>query len=161
MSHLEIWELLSYVVTVLGLPGAMAIFIYEQRKGRENDEEEVYQFLSDNYTDFMKLVLDHPDLKLRSQTSHQNRTGEQQERVLAIFEILISLFERAYLLAFDERMNEKQLRRWRSWDDFMREWCRREEFRTRLPHLLKGEDPNFAAYIQAVADEEEAELAGR
>lgn len=36
---LETWELLSYVVTVIGLPLAIGIFLYEQRKERENEEE--------------------------------------------------------------------------------------------------------------------------
>jgi hypothetical protein len=35
-------------------------------------------------------------------------------RTLLIFSILISLFERAYLLLYEDGMKEKQLRRWRS-----------------------------------------------
>lgn len=38
---LETWELLSYVVTVIGLPLAIAVFLFEQRKERENEEEGV------------------------------------------------------------------------------------------------------------------------
>jgi hypothetical protein len=154
MDFLQIWELLSYVVTVVGLPLALFVFMFEQRKERENEEEEVYQLLSDAYTDFMKIVIDNPDLRLRSGRGNEKLTVEQQERVLAIFDILISVFERAYLLAFEEDMNEKQLRRWHSWDDFMREWCRRPDFHAELPRLLEGEDEDFAAYIRAVDDEE-------
>jgi hypothetical protein len=156
MTSLEIWELLSYIVTVFGLPMAIAIFIYEQRKERENEEEEVYQLLSDAYTDFMKLVLDNPDLKLRSRTAAANLNDEQKERALAIFEILISLFERAYLLVYEEDMKEKQLRRWKTWEDFMREWCRHDDFCTLLPRLLEGEDAEFAGYIQRLAQQERA-----
>ena len=32
MTSLEMWELLSYIVTVTGLPLAIAVFIYEQRR---------------------------------------------------------------------------------------------------------------------------------
>lgn len=154
MTNLETWELLSYVITVFGLPLALVIFIYEQRKERENEEEEIYQLLSDDYTDFLKLVLEHPDLKLRSQTATPDLNEEQQERMLAIFEILISLLERAYLLGYEEQMTGNKLRRWHSWEDYMREWCRRDDFRFLLPHLLRGEDPDFAAYIQNLASEE-------
>jgi hypothetical protein len=38
----EILVLLSYIVTVFGLPLAIFIFMYEQRKERENEEEEIY-----------------------------------------------------------------------------------------------------------------------
>lgn len=62
---IETWELLSYVVTVVGLPVAILVFVYEQRKERENEEEEeVYQLLSDNYQDFLKVALANPDLRL-------------------------------------------------------------------------------------------------
>ena len=151
--NLESWELLSYIVTVFGLPLAIGTFIWEQRKERENEEEEVYQLLSDAYIDFLKLVIDNPDLKLRSQCQIDALKGDQQERIQVLFEILISLFERAYLLAYDEDMKGKQLRRWRSWDDYMREWCEREDFRNLLPRLLHGEDPDFSAYILGLADE--------
>lgn len=42
---LETWELLSYIVTVFGLPLAIVSFMLEQRKERENEEEEVYQLI--------------------------------------------------------------------------------------------------------------------
>jgi len=156
---LETWELLSYIVTVFGLPLAIAFFLHEQRKERDNEEEEVYQLLSDAYIDFMKLVLANPDLKLRSQASTPDLSPEQQERTQAMFEILISLFERAYLLAYEDDMSSKQLRRWRSWEDYMREWCRREDFRAQLPRLLQGEDADFASYIRNLAQEESDSLA--
>jgi hypothetical protein len=153
MDTLEYWELASYVVTVVGLPFAIAIFIFEQRKERDNEDEEAYQVLSDAYRDFLKLVLANPDLRLRSTTAAQDLSDEQRERQLVIFEMLISLFERAYLLAYDEDMSPRQARRWQSWDDYMREWCQREDFRELLPRLVQGEDPDYVRYIQRIAGE--------
>ena len=153
---LENWELLSYVVTVLGLPSAIAAFLYEQRKERENEEEEVYQLLSDNYQDFLKVALGNADLRLFSEEQTPDLTEQQTERMVIIFTMLVSLFERAYLLLYDEKMTTKQLRRWLSWEDYMREWCWRADFRTRLPVLLRGEDPAFVTYIQQLAVEEAA-----
>jgi len=147
------WELLSYVVTTIGLPLAILVFIYEQKKERDNEEEEVYQLLSDNYEDFLKTALEHPDLQLFHPEQTPELTDEQRERMLIIFSMLVSLFERAYLLLFDTSMNSRQLRRWRSWEDYMREWCRRGDFRALLPVLLEGEDPEFGAYIRKLAEE--------
>ena len=154
MSGLEVWELLSYIVTVVGLPLAIFTFWKEQRKERENEEEETYQLLSVAYTDFLKLVMENPDLQLRSRRAAPSLKDEQQERRQVVFEMLVSLFERAYLLVFEEEMSEKQRRRWHSWDDYMREWCRRPDFCAMLPQLLEGEDPDFAAYITRIAQEE-------
>lgn len=151
MFDLETWELLSYVVTVIGLPMAIAVFVYEQRKERDNEDEEVYQLLSDNYQEFLKIALANPDLRLFSANETPELSTEQHERMFIIFSMLISLFERAYLLMYEEDMKEKQLRRWRSWEDYMGEWCDRADFRAALPTLLRGEDPEFAAYIQHLA----------
>jgi len=145
---LETWELLSYVVTTFGLPLAIVVFLYEQKKERDSDEEEVYQLLSDNYQDFLKVALDHPDLRLFSAEQTPDLTKEQRERKLIVFNMLISLFERAYLLLYEPKMSSKQLRRWLSWEDYMREWCKREDFRASLPTLLEGEDEEFIGYVR-------------
>jgi hypothetical protein len=151
---LEWFELASYVVTVIGLPFAIAIFFYEQRKERENEEEEQYQHLSDAYNGFLKIVLDNADLQLRTHEPLANPTVEQRERMLVIFDMLMSLFERAFLVAYKDDMDATERRRWNSWDDYMREWCRRDDFFNALPLLLRGEDPAFQAYIKRVAQEE-------
>ena len=156
MTVLEFWELMSYVVTVIALPLAVYTFWAEQRKERENEEEETYQLLSDAYTEFLKIVLANPDLQLRSKLAAPQLTDEQQERRQVVFEMLVSLFERAYLLAYDDRMTEKQQRRWNSWDDYMRDWCRRPDFCAMLPQLLQGEDPDFVACIKRIANQEGA-----
>lgn len=156
MSFLEAFELASYVVTVVGLPFAILVFAAEQRKERQNEEEESFQSLSNSYTDFLRLVLDNPDLRLRSEDATPDLTPEQHERMLVLFDILISLFERAYILLYEVPMPAYRERQWHSWEDYMREWCRREDFRRRLPELVRGEDPEFAEYIGRIAREEAA-----
>ena len=135
------WELLSYIVTTIGFPAAILVFLYEQKKERDNEEEEVYQLLSDNYQDFLKIALDHPDLHLFTPEQAAELTKEQRERMLIIFNMLISLFERAYLLLYEPKMNSRQQRRWRSWEDYMREWCRRERIPRALPDAARGRRP--------------------
>jgi hypothetical protein len=150
MMSLETWELMSYVVTVVGLPLAIFVFLFEQRKERENEEEEVYQLLSDNYQDFLKVALENPDLRLFSSKAVESLSDEQKERQLIVFTMLVSLFERAYLLLYEDNMSFKQGRRWNSWEDYIKEWCRKPDFRTNLPQLLKGEDPRFVHYVEGL-----------
>ncbi len=152
----DAWELASFVVTALGLPFAIGFFIWEQRKENDNEEEEAYQLLSDAYNDFLKVVLANSDLHLRTAEALPDPTPEQAERMMVIFDMLISLFERAYLVAYRARMRKTEARRWNSWDDYMHEWCRRDDFLNALPQLLRGEDPGFQAYIRKVADAERA-----
>jgi hypothetical protein len=136
---------------VIGLPLAIAVFLFEQQKERENEEEEVYQLLSDNYQDFLKVALENPDLRLFSKDATPSLSDEQIERQLIIFSMLMSLFERAYLLLYEENMTPKQKRRWNSWEDYIQDWCTNEDFCSFLPRLLKGEDPGFVRYVTAQA----------
>jgi hypothetical protein len=149
-SSVEDW---SYLVTVIGLPLAIVVWVFEQLRERENDEEEIYHQLSESYAGFLKQVLENADLQLRSSRTMRPLTDEQRERKLILFDVLVALFERSYILVYEERMDRQRRRMWQSWEDYMREWCRRTDFRTVLPFLLEGEDPDFAAHILRIADE--------
>lgn len=155
MTWLEILEGLSYAVTIIGLPMAIYVYIRDRRRERTNDDEEVYLQLADDYEKFLKLVLDHADLRLMTASANSLQlTAEQLERRNVLFEILVALFERAYILVYEEEMSRQATRLWRTWEDYMREWCRRSDFRAVLPKLLEGEDPDFARHITRIATEE-------
>lgn len=156
MNLLQTLEMLSYLVTIVGLPLAIFTFVMEQRKERRNEEEEIFQRLSDEYREFLKLVLENSDLHLLRREGSRELTPEQQERRLAIFGILVSLFERAYLLVYEDNMDKQTRRLWRSWEDYMREWVRRADFRDALPVLLEGEDEDFVHHLSELVAEDEA-----
>jgi len=102
-----------------------------------NVQEEIYQRLADEYAGFLMLVLGNADLRLLRRAGGTDQlTEEQEERRLALFNILVSLFERAYMLVYEEKMDKQTRRIWLSWEDYMRERCRRGEFRAVLPALL-------------------------
>jgi len=151
MDSLELLEALSYVVTIFGFPFAIAVFMYERRKEQQTEDEEIYQRLSDEYADFLRMLLDNSDLHLFGQDiNNQDLSAEQLERKKIVFEILVSLFERAYILVYDDNMNKQAKRLWQSWEDYMIAWCKREDFRAVLPQLLEGEDPDFQQHIHAI-----------
>ncbi len=155
MPSLETLEALSYLVTIVGFPFAIWIFLAERRKQRLNDDEEVYLQLADDYEKFLKLVLDHPDLHLMTQTDPPpTLDADQLERRNVLFEILVSIFERAFILVYEDRLTGQAARLWSTWEDYMRAWCRRRDFREMLPRLLEGEDPDFQNHIRRIAAEE-------
>ena len=155
MTTLEWLEALSYIVTIVGLPFAIWVFLKEQRKERANDDEELYLQLSDEYSKFLRLVLENADLRLMTQAEPTAPFNpEQIERRDILFELLISIFERAYILVYETEMDRQTARLWQTWEDYMRYWCRRSDFRDRLPILLEGEDPDFQRHINGIAAKE-------
>ena len=152
MQWKDIFEFTFYMVDTFALPFAIFAYIIERRKERQADEEELYQRLSDEYLTFLKLVLDNSDLQLMHRVGAVRAlTAEQLERRFAIFGILVSIFERAYILVYEPRMSKQTRRLWYSWEDYMREWCRNEDFRAALTELLEGEDPEFQEHIRQIA----------
>ena len=148
-----VWlEGLSYLVTILGFPAAIIVFLYEYRKGRFNEENEIHRQLSAEYDDFLRLVLDNSDLLLRRGNRVDELSEEQNERRDILFHILVSLFEKAYIILYEDNLSGDAKRRWQSWEDDMQEWCKREDFRQGLPAMLEGEDDAFSQHILAIAN---------
>ena len=65
----------------------------------------------------------------------------------------MSLFEKAYIIIHDEHMTRDTSRLWQSWEDDMRDWCLRPDFRAALPVLLDGEDADFSRHITLIAEQ--------
>ncbi len=151
MTALEQWELASYIVTVIALPLGLVAYLLDQRKERQNEDDEVYQKLSDEYAEFSKLLLDNSDLRLMSTYVAGQHTDEQSERKRIMFDYLISLFERAFILLYEEKMNTRTRRQWSSWEDYIHFWFKRPDFCEALDALLDGEDPDFQRYMRKAA----------
>jgi hypothetical protein len=152
MTTLEYWELASYVVTVIGLPYAIIILMVESYRERKNEDEEIYQALAGEYAKFSNLLITNADLQLMTDPlPDATLSPEQRERKTIIFEMLVSLLERAFILVYEDHMDAKTHRLWATWEDYIRFWCRREDFLKILPALLEGEDPDFTTYMKKIA----------
>ena len=152
MTTLQFWELGSYIVTCFGLPYAIILFMYENYKERQIEDEELYQKLAEEYAKFGNLMIENADLHLMTgDLADETLDTEQKERKKIIFDMLVALFERAFILVYEDHMDKKTKRLWATWEDYIRFWCKREDFRKMLPELLVGEDPEFSGYIRKMA----------
>lgn len=141
-------EALSYIVTILGFPAAVFVIWREERLRRKNEMSELHRNLSEEYDNFLRLVMENSDLLLLSRSSLPEPVSEEQrERTEVIFRMLVSLFEKAFIILHTDDMEGDARRRWSSWEDDMNEWCRRPDFRQSLPNLLEGEDEEFIRYL--------------
>ncbi len=140
---LQWFEFLSYIATVVGIPMALWAFLHEERKERLAEQEEIYDKLMDHYDDILARLFEHPDLD-----QHEKPLGDaelrRQQKIL--YEMLVTLFERAFILLYGEQ-DFVYRRMWNSWEDYMRIWVTRFNFREALPELIIGEDQEFVAYM--------------
>jgi hypothetical protein len=144
LSYLEIWEMASYVVTVVGLPLAILVFLYEQRKERLSEREEIDGDLVEEYADIIDKFIEHPELDQHDTPLTDEVQKKQQFR---IYEMIVSFFERAFIQLYGKQ-TQTYRRMWHSWEDYIDTWLEQPNFRAALPRLMIGEDPKFVAYIQ-------------
>lgn len=141
-------EFLAYLVTIGGVPCAIGVFILEKRRERREREGKAFADLDQAYVDFQKLCLEHPDLDVfedPASTTH-NPDSLQQRREHAIFSVLISLFERVFIL-FEGHSSEFRQRQWKGWVTFMRSYTGRTNFR-RVWDAIGGQfDARFYEFV--------------
>lgn len=147
MNVLEFFELLSYVATVVGIPLAIATFALQEKKERQNEQEEIYDKLMDHYSEIQEKLFEYPELDTHTEPL---KDPESARRQYILYEMLISLFERSFILLESEKDPEYQ-RMWNSWVDYIREWLDKPNFVNALPRLMRGEDPDFVAYISKLS----------
>ncbi len=146
-NDLMTWfEFLSYIATALGIPLALFVFMFEEKKERQAEQEEIYEKLMDHYARIQEKLFEYPELD-HHDTPLTNPENARRQYIL--YEMLISLFERSFILLYGETDPANQ-RMWKSWEDYNAEWVRRPNFRAALPQLMQGEDPDFANYISRI-----------
>ncbi|MGR3717673.1 MAG: hypothetical protein ACU0B1_13125, partial [Thermohalobaculum sp.] len=99
-------EALAYVVTILGFPAAIIVFTYEHGRRLGTEENELHRRLSEEYDNFLRLALGPADLLLwRRAGAATAFTEEQLERRDILFRMLVSLFEKAYIILYTDGMD--------------------------------------------------------
>ncbi len=148
LSVIDWMGVASQFATVAGIAIAIAVFLNEKRKERLEREYGAYHSLDEKYIDYLNLCLRHPELDVyfRPLKPAPRLTPEQEIQQSAILEILICLLERAFLLY---RNQSSQVRRaqWEGWDEYIRDWCQRENFRHLWPTLGEQFDQGFLDYV--------------
>jgi hypothetical protein len=143
---LEWMELLSYVATVVGIPLALITFVIQERKERQAEQQEIYDQLMEHYSEIQEKLFDHPELDYHDAPMQD---PEDMRRQMIIYEMLVSLFERAFILLYGDP-DPSYRRMWNSWADYINIWTARSNFRAALPILMKGEDPDFVTFMAGI-----------
>lgn len=150
----DLFELASYIVVVLGVPTGLFQYYRAQVRERQEREARVFDAVSASYLDFQRMCLQYPYLDVFDipDTSPVQLTPSQQKEELIAYSILFSIFERAYLLYLANRtpVTEGQ---WQGWDQHIRGYFRRENFRRAWRAGEGSYDPRFNEYMRCIEQE--------
>jgi uncharacterized membrane-anchored protein len=158
MSLMEALEMLANIATVLGIPIAIILFVNEKRKERRDREYGTYDALGKEYVDYLRLCMENSELDLYEVPLEKERelSAEQKIRQYAMFEILVSLLERAYLM-YQDQANDIKKSQWSGWDQYVHDYAKRETFRRLWQTQGVGYDLDFIKYINTVIEQVEVE----
>lgn len=141
-------EIVTYIVTIIGVPVAIYIYIQEKIKERNEREYGTYNALDDKYIDFLKLCLDNKEIDFYdiNDKNKKRETEILQNKEIVMFEILFSIFERAYLM-YQNHGNKIIKRQWNGWAEYIDDWMKREKTKCAWKYLGKQWDSSFINYI--------------
>lgn len=142
-------QALTSIVSIIGVP--VAIYVYWSNKVNERKEKEyeTYHALDEKYYEYIRLCLQYPELDLFyiPLSGKVKLTPQQQIQKLAMFEILISLLERAHVMYSDQSSLIKRVQ-WNGWQLYIQGWSRRQDFRQIWSTLAPGYyDERFINYV--------------
>lgn len=130
------------IATVLGVPIALFIFYWEKRKERLAREYATYDALDEKYISFLEGHLQWPELDVYDPSitmenwTTLSRVDKRRQQIL--YQILISIMERAYLMYHDKR-DKIRKSQYEGWHAYMKAYAATPNFQYAWTELKMGE----------------------
>jgi hypothetical protein len=149
-------ELLSFAAVVIGIIIGFADHFANRAEERRDVVESVYTALDDEYRDYLALLLQYPTVA----GSHRpddapppTLSADDRTRLRLLNELVIDLFERAYLEYNDPTkvalMRDTRRDQWAGWEQDIDTSLRGSEFREVWNDVGTSFDSRFQKYMQA------------
>lgn len=141
-------EMTTYVITILGVPFALYMYIDEQKTQRAEREYGTYDALDDKYIELQQLCLQYSKLDIFD-TPFENPnklSEEEQKQEEAILLIRVSIFERAFLM-YQREANQAKKDQWDGWKIEIIEWLERKNFNEIWSIHKQYYDKQFVQYF--------------
>ena len=144
----------SYATILLGLPVAIWQFIRSTRKEESDREYGTYNALDEKYIEFQRLCLEHSNLDIFDipDAGAMSKKDIDKKQELIAFTMLFSIFERAYLMYY-EQDNDLKARQWTGWHEYIIDYCKRENFRVAWEISGKTFDTQYQSFMQNLLDQ--------
>lgn len=154
LDYKDLFESISYLITLIGIPFAIFLFFSEKRKERITRELEMYASAHDRYVEYLKLCLERPDLDafdLPKNSEETKACGIKYEKII-LFTILVAIMESAFIRY--SRVNTREAKiQWQGWREYISEWLRRPDFRKTWPIISAQFSKTFVDMVNNFAAE--------
>lgn len=132
-----------------------AITIYTQlKKAGEDRENGTYDSLDERFTRFLEVCSEHADLEVYNPSrDNWKELGETKYRQqLILFQILVSIFERAYILynIGNAKKSINRIHQWAGWVQYMRDYANSPTFQYawHVEQIGRDMDSSFVSFME-------------
>ena len=124
-------ELATFMITIMGVPAALYIYLKEQNDQRSEREYGTFDALDQKYIEIQQLCLEYSELDVFDSpfANPKELSEEQQKQEEAILLIRISIFERAFLM-YQRTTSKSKKDQWQGWEVEIKEWLERDNFKS-------------------------------
>jgi len=149
----DILEILAYISFIFAIPWALIEFFRTKRKEQLDREYGTYDALDQKYLEFQRLCLEYPYLDVFDipDAKPVKLNKQQKKEELIAFTMLFSIFERAYLMYYDQSTEIKK-KQWSGWKEYIIKYCNRENFRRAWKISGNTFDADFQMFMQELID---------
>lgn len=141
-------EITTHIITILGVPTAIYVYLKEQKKQREEREYGTFDALDDKYIEIQQLCLGYPELDIFDSpfANAKDLSEEEKKQEEAILLIRISIFERAFLM-YQQNTSKGRKGQWDGWKREIIEWFSRSNFTAVWEEHAHYFDKDFFEYF--------------
>lgn len=147
------------IITIIGVPIGVAVFIWEKRRERIDREYGTYLTLSSRYIEFLKMCFANPDLEIYETYLDESclpllekKDPKIVQKELILYTIFITMCEEAFLIYLDHS-SKTRTRQWAGWEEYIREYCLSPNFRMAWKVLGRQFDSRFVSHINKMLQE--------
>jgi hypothetical protein len=146
----ELLEIAFYAVYLIGIPIVAVRFLIQQRALVQFEREKRYIETNNSYIEFLKLAIRHPELDALEYPAGPlpQLNMQQQLQQFALFNMLTSIIERAYLMY--RKGGVKDVEEWNSWDAYVDLYMQKPNYRAFIGNdrLAGGFEAEFLGYMR-------------
>jgi len=138
---------------VLGVFAGLFKYWKTTKKEQLDREYGTYNALDDKCLDFVKLCLQRPHLDIFDVVDREPKslTDEQKKEEQSAFTILISIFERAFLM-YRRQSSKLRDKQWSGWEEYIKSFATRQNFRDAFSVSGRTFDTEFQEYMDGLLE---------
>ena len=156
----EVASVLADVATALGIPIAIVAFIVERRRDRRDRELDTYRTVSLKYFEYLRVVLEHPDLSTTETEWSKAGDAEKSPKQDLLVQMAVNMVETAFYLYRGHRSSFRRAQ-WLGWEEYLQDWCTHPAFVAKWPGIVAQYDNEFGTCVRRVYEQVHGDTAAR